>query len=212
MPRMPEDCSSAFCPLYSLLDSYCLLLRRLRLKAEPLALISCGSIRSVVCFLLLLTLNNSVALSVLAQSTTATLGGTVTDQNGAVVPGVSIAVINIEQGFQRSTKTDEEGTFVVPLLPPGNYVVKAEREGFTTSELPNIVLNVNDRISIAIQLKVGSLQGQTVNVNRQSDLNRRITRHGYGCRQAVYRPSSHERSQLSNTYHSLARSGGHALV
>ena len=42
--------------------------------------------------------------------------------------------------------------------------MKAEREGFTTSELPNVILNVNDRISIAIQLKVGSVQGQTVNV------------------------------------------------
>jgi hypothetical protein len=121
-------------------------------------------IRTVVCLLLLLALNNAIALSVRAQSATATLGGTVIDQNGAVVPGVNIAVINIEQGFQRSTKTDEEGAFVVPLLPPGNYVVKAEREGFTTFEFPNIVLNVSDRISIPIQLKVGNVQGQTVDV------------------------------------------------
>ena len=151
MPRMPEDCPSAFCPLYSF-SELCRTLISLRL------------LRTSVCLLLLLTLNNSLALSVRAQSTTATLGGTVTDQNGAVVPGVSVAVISIEHGFHRTIKTDEQGAFVIPMLSPGTYVVKAEREGFTTSELPNVVLNVNDRVSISIQLKVGSVQGQTVNV------------------------------------------------
>ena len=154
MPRMSEDCSSAFCPQYELLQ--------IRSVFHQLA----STLRSQACisFLLLLVLTNSFATSARAQSASATLGGTVTDQAGAVVPNVNVAVINIEQGFQRSTKTDDEGSFVVPLLPPGNYVVKAEREGFTTSELPNVILNVNDRISISIQLKVGSLQGQTVNV------------------------------------------------
>jgi hypothetical protein len=101
---------------------------------------------------------------VLAQSPSATLTGTVTDPNDAVVPGVNIAIINLAHGFQRSTVTDEEGSFIVPLLPVGNYVVKAEREGFTPVELRDVVLNVNDRVSLKIQLKVGSINGQTVDV------------------------------------------------
>src|SRR5690349_20529124 len=91
------------------------------------------------------------------QSPTATLTGTVTDQNDAVIPGVNIAVISIAQGFQRSAVSDGDGAFVVPLLPPGNYTVKAEREGFSAAEARDVVLNVNDRVALRIQLKVGAL-------------------------------------------------------
>jgi len=98
------------------------------------------------------------------QGSTATLSGTVTDQNDAVVPGVNVAVISITQGFQRSTSTNGEGSFVVPLLPPGTYTVKAEREGFTTAEVRDVVLNVNDQVTINIPLKLGSLSSQSVDV------------------------------------------------
>ena len=82
----------------------------------------------VVCPLLnasLFTLLLSFAFinTVRAQGATATLSGVVTDQTGAVIPGANIAVISIAQGFQRTTATTDEGIFVVPLLPPGNYTV-----------------------------------------------------------------------------------------
>ena len=93
----------------------------------------------------------------LAQGTTATLSGTVTDQNDAVIPDVSIAVINIAQGFQRSATTNGEGSFVVPLLPPGNYIVKAEHAGFTPTEVRDVVLNVNDRVAMKIHMSVGKI-------------------------------------------------------
>jgi hypothetical protein len=118
-------------------------------------------------FIQLLILAVFVATSLITahgQGASATLSGTVSDPNGAVVPGVNIAVINIGQGFQRTTITTAEGSFVVPLLPPGNYNVKAEREGFTPAEVRNVVLNVNDHVSLAMELKVGSIGGNTVTV------------------------------------------------
>lgn len=114
------------------------------------------------CMLLLLGLANATIAT--AQSPTATLTGTVTDQNDAVVPGVNIAVISIAQGFQRSAVTDGDGAYVVPLLPPGNYTVKAEREGFTTAEVRDVVLNIYDRVNLHIHLKIGNLGNQTVEV------------------------------------------------
>src|SRR6185503_6488355 len=60
--------------------------------------------------------------------------------------------------------TNGEGSFVVPLLPPGTYTVKAEREGFTTAEVRDVVLNVNDQVTINIPLKLGSLSSQSVDV------------------------------------------------
>ncbi len=115
----------------------------------------------VVCPLTLLLL---LPLSVFAQGATATLSGVVTDQTGAVVPGVNIAVISIAQGFQRTTTTNDEGIFVVPLLPPGNYTVKAEHEGFTPAEFRDVILNVNDQRTIKLPLKVGNVASQTVDV------------------------------------------------
>src|SRR5215203_815596 len=146
MPRIPEACSSAFCPLDDVSHIGTLALRKI-----------CSA---AVCLLLLVICHNSVS----AQSATATLSGTVTDEAGAVVPGVNIAVISIAQGFQRTTTTSDEGTFVVALLPPGNYTVKAEHEGFTPAEVRDVILNVNDQRAIKISLKVGDLTSQTVDV------------------------------------------------
>ena len=109
------------------------------------------------------------AVVVQAQSATATLSGTVMDEAGAVVPGVDITVINIAQVFQRSAITNADGRFVVPLLPPGNYSVKAEHAGFSPSELKDVILNVNDQREIKVFLRVGSIS-QTVEIVDSSSL------------------------------------------
>jgi hypothetical protein len=106
----------------------------------------------VVAFLLIVVFQASLT-RVYAQGGTATLSGTVTDQNGAVVPGANIAVISFTQGFTRSAITNREGIYVVPVLPPGTYTVKAEREGFTTAEFPDVILNVNDQKTLNIPLR-----------------------------------------------------------
>src|SRR5262245_55598555 len=83
-----------------------------------------------------------------AQSATATLSGTVEDANGAVIPGVSVAVVNQATGAQRQATTNGEGYFVVLLLPPGKYQITAQHEGFTTLRIPEVVLNVGDQKSL----------------------------------------------------------------
>ena len=91
------------------------------------------------------------------QSTTATLSGTVTDQNGAVVPAVEITVENIGTALKRQTTTNDEGNFTVPLLPPSTYSVTAQRTGFTPVRIANVVLNVGDQKSLPIHLKAGNI-------------------------------------------------------
>src|SRR6266436_7758006 len=66
----------------------------------------------------------------LGQSASATLSGTVEDQNGAVIPGVNITIKNADTGIQRETTTKDDGSFNVSLLPPGKYIVRARRDGF----------------------------------------------------------------------------------
>ena len=153
MPRTPEVCSSAFCPPSQVAYDERAVLASPKPDAHPTSSpIPIGAL----CLLLFVAFQSS-RIAVYAQGGTATLSGTVIDQNDAVVPGVNVAVISITQGFQRSTTTNREGAYVVPSLPPGTYTVKAEREGFTTAEIPDVVLNVNDQVKLNIPLKVGSL-------------------------------------------------------
>ena len=154
MPRTPEVCSSAFCPQYQVIND-----RVPALTSFRQIFFMRFAVTAMVLLLLFAFSNRAYG-----QGSTATLSGTVTDQNDAVVPGVNVAVISITQGFQRSTSTNGEGSFVVPLLPPGTYTVKAEREGFTTAEVRDVVLNVNDQVTINIPLKIGSLSSQSVDV------------------------------------------------
>jgi hypothetical protein len=103
-------------------------------------------------------------VGVVAQNTTATVTGTVSDPSGAVVPGVNVTAISITQGFQRSAMTNDEGLYVIPSLQPGEYRVRAEHEGFQTVETRNVILNVNTYTRVDISLKIGTLTSQNVEV------------------------------------------------
>lgn len=151
MPRTPDVCSSAFCPPD-------------KLNTSRLVFSSPRRVASVFSLLLLLIVHGSLLTETYGQGATATLTGTVSDQAGAVIPGVNVAVINIDQGFQRNTTTSDEGLFIVSTLPPGKYTVKAEREGFITAEVRDVVLNVNDYVELQISLKIGELSEQRVEV------------------------------------------------
>lgn len=107
--------------------------------------------------------------SVQAQSATATLSGTVVDQNGAVVAGANITVTNTATGLSRQATTNDEGGFTVPLLQPSTYNVGAERDGFAPLRVENVVLNVGDQKAIKIQLKAGDVNA-TVQVQSEAPL------------------------------------------
>src|SRR5213596_4086232 len=66
----------------------------------------------------------------LAQTSTATILGTVKDASGALVPGVSITVKHTESGLTRTVVSSEQGSYTVPLLPVGAYEVTTMMPGF----------------------------------------------------------------------------------
>ncbi len=147
MPRSPEVCTCVFCPQG---NSGC---------GKSMRATAARFVQSITVVLALF----STLLLVQAQSPTATLNGIVRDPAGAAIPNVNISVISIAQGFQRTTTTNDEGTFVVSLLPPGTYIVKAECKGFSPSEFRDITLNVSDQRTIQLYLKVGEIS-QTVQI------------------------------------------------
>jgi hypothetical protein len=100
----------------------------------------------------------------IAQTTTATLSGTVVDKAGAVLPNVKITVLNTATAAKREVSTNPQGDFSVALLPPGKYSLRAVREGFARIEIPNITLNTNDERRLLVNLKVGAVS-ETVTVD-----------------------------------------------
>src|SRR5260370_39116546 len=99
----------------------------------------------------------SLPVTAVAQSATATLSGTVEDQKGAVIPGASITVENVNTSLRRQTTTNGEGYFTVPLLPPSTYTVRVDGQGFSPAQINNVVLNVGDQKALQIQLKAGNI-------------------------------------------------------
>jgi hypothetical protein len=67
-----------------------------------------------------------------SQATTAEINGRVVDAQGGVLPGVTVTATNPETGYTRTAVTNEEGVFVLPLLPPGVYEVTMELSAFGT--------------------------------------------------------------------------------
>lgn len=103
---------------------------------------------------------------VFAQASTGTIGGTIADPQGQVIPGVTITVINEATNDERVVVTDERGEFQVTNLQPTAYTIRAALESFRTHERKNVVLSAGERLSLGtIGLEVGKL-GETVTVKR----------------------------------------------
>jgi hypothetical protein len=104
-----------------------------------------------------------------AQSATATLSGTVTDEQGAIVPNALVIISDAAKSFERTATTNGEGAFIFTQLAPSNYVVKVSKDGFADTQVSRVVLNVNDQSSIKIELKVATATA-TVNVTDEASL------------------------------------------
>src|SRR3989475_4267702 len=80
--------------------------------------------------LLLVIIYGAFSSGALAQTITGRISGTVTDTNGAAVPGVAVKIINEATQQSRSATTDPNGFYVATNLPVGNYSVTIEHRGF----------------------------------------------------------------------------------
>ncbi len=99
-----------------------------------------------------------------AQTENATLTGTVRDEQGGVLPGATVTVVNSGTSAVRETTTNNEGNFVLPALQPGHYTITVRMESFAPVELRDVVLDVGERRNVLLTLTIGSV-GETVVVN-----------------------------------------------
>jgi outer membrane receptor protein involved in Fe transport len=105
-----------------------------------------------------------------AQSTTeGAIGGSVSDQLKAVLPGVSVTVRNLATNSTAEATTDSTGRFLVVRLQPGVYVVNASLDGFAPFKQENVVVEVGRVTSIDVSLGIAG-QAETVVVTGQSPI------------------------------------------
>ncbi|MGD0778173.1 MAG: carboxypeptidase regulatory-like domain-containing protein, partial [Candidatus Solibacter sp.] len=102
-------------------------------------------------------------------SQTAQITGRVTDPTGAVVPGVDVKVVNTETRSTRTTTTNEEGYYAVPLLPPGEYQMTLKHAGLKTVSRSGMTLVVDQNARLDYPMEVGAV-GETVTIVGQAPL------------------------------------------
>ncbi len=118
------------------------------------------------CFLLGLIAVLLAFLPVYAQVdySTGTLRGTVTDPQGAVVPGATVTVNNPNTGVTKTVKSNSDGTYVVQALSPGKYQVTVEGPGFSKEVAKGIEVTVGQVFVYDAHMKVGTAM-ETVEVS-----------------------------------------------
>jgi len=85
------------------------------------------------------------------------MNGRVLDPSNKVISGADILVISDATGLKYSGKTNDDGIYVVPNLPPGAYRLQVSKVGFKTLIKPDIVLNIQDALSINFTLPIGAV-------------------------------------------------------
>ena len=98
------------------------------------------------------------AQPLLAQGAGGSISGTVKDESGAVMPGVTVVVKNTDTALSRETTTDEGGRFAAQNLPPGPYEVTAALAGFASVARSGIRLTVGRDAVVDFALAIGQIE------------------------------------------------------
>jgi hypothetical protein len=105
----------------------------------------------------------------LAQTSQAEIRGTVADQSGAALPGVTVTATHIDTGALRTTVTTETGVFLMPAMPLGLYRVQAELAGFSTVIRDHFRLEVGQSAMLTFSLKLATVE-ESVTVTGEAPL------------------------------------------
>ena len=124
------------------------------------------------------SLSKSLALALLAFAlgtgaraqtdvTTTRVSGTITDEQGAALPGASVSIRNQETGLSVSTVTDDRGFYRLLNLPSGNYSLTVELEGFATTQKSDVRMTLGSTPTIDLQLQLSSI-AETITVTSEA--------------------------------------------
>ncbi len=116
----------------------------------------------------LLSLCLSLTMSLFAQSSTGSISGTISDDSGAALPGVTVTAVNLSTRGTRTAVTNASGAYQLGLLPPATYSVEATLEGFQPVRRERVTVNIGTNVPLDVSLRVGV--SETVTVTAQAPL------------------------------------------
>ncbi|MEO8380267.1 MAG: TonB-dependent receptor [Acidobacteriota bacterium] len=112
----------------------------------------------VLVFLLL----TPVLLMAQARLTGADIQGSVSDESGGLLPGVTVTATNAATNQSRSGVTEADGTYYIPALTPGLYSVTADLSGFAAQSRKDVRLLLGQRVDLDFTMKVGATESIVV--------------------------------------------------
>jgi hypothetical protein len=93
----------------------------------------------------------------MAQQQLGAIQGTITDESGAVVPGVTVTVTSVATGVARTTVSNDRGVYRVPSLDPGRYEVSATLQGFRPMHQREVIVSVGATVGIDFEMSAGQV-------------------------------------------------------
>lgn len=97
------------------------------------------------------------AASLRSQETRATVRGEIQDPNGAAVPSAKVTATNTGTGVATTVNSSADGTYTIPFLIPGTYVISADAQGFKTAQQTNLILHVGDKVEVNLSMQLGQV-------------------------------------------------------
>ena len=92
-----------------------------------------------------------------AQAQYGSLSGRAMDSSGAVIPGVSIRIVNAENGHALTVTTGPDGAYQAPQLLPGVYDIRVEHAGFKLLRVSGVQVGINQNVAQDLTLEVGAV-------------------------------------------------------
>ena len=122
----------------------------------------------------------AVASPLSAQTTSASVAGSVKDAQSAVLPGATVTLTSVAQGTELNATTDELGNFLFPYVRPDTYTLTITLAGFQTVKKENVIVNANDRLTAgAFTLTIGQLSETVVVTGTSNDIQLRSGERAY---------------------------------
>jgi hypothetical protein len=125
-----------------------------------------------------------------SQGERATLTGSVSDASGAVIPDADVVITNRATNVKTRTQTTQVGIYYLSALPPGEYDLTVEGEGFRQALVSNIPLSTGLTATIDVVMQIGAVT-ETVEVQATAVQLLMLAKYGVGAQRAAPAPARH---------------------